>query len=268
MRHFATVISRDGTPIAYELRGHGPPLVMVHGSAVDHTRWGGVVSTLAEHFTLHMMDRRGRGKSGDGPAYAVEREFEDVAAVLEATEVPACVLAHSYGSLCALEAARLTTRLVRMALYEPPLPVPGQPRSFPADLGRRLAALLAAGDRAQVVETFLREVLHMREAEIARLRRTSSWPVRLEAAATLPREVSVATTYRFVPESFAQVRVPIMFLLGNRSLAYLQASTRMAAAAFPGSRVEVLAGHGHAAMSTGPKAFLAKALPFLTSAID
>ena len=265
MRHFDTVISLDVTAIAFVRRGHGPPLVMVHGSAVDHTRWGGVVSTLAEHFTLYMMDRRGRGKSGDGPVYAIEREFEDVAAVLEVTPVPACVMAHSYGSICALEAARLTTRIVRMALYEPPLPVPGQPLSFAVDLGQRLEAILATGDRGLVVETFLREVLHMGEHEIARLRRTSSWPVRLDAAATLPREVGVATTYRFVAENFARVRVPTLFLCGNRSPVYMQASTRMASAALAGSRVEVLSGQGHAAMSTGPKAFLAKVLPFLTA---
>jgi pimeloyl-ACP methyl ester carboxylesterase len=265
MRHFATVISRDQTPIACELRGHGPPLLMVHGSAVDHTRWGRVVHALADRFTLHMMDRRGRGRSGDGPVYAIEREFEDVAAVLEAIAQPACVLAHSYGAICALEAARRTTRIVRMALYEPPLPVPGQPASFPADLGHRLEAMLARDERAQAVEVFWREVLQMEAAEIARLRRASSWPARLEAATTLPREVAVANTYRFVAEDFAHVRVPTLFLLGNRSPAFLQASTRMAAAALPGSRLEVLAGHGHAAMTTGPKAFLEKVLPFLTT---
>jgi pimeloyl-ACP methyl ester carboxylesterase len=265
MRHLATVVSRDGIPIVSELRGHGPPLLMVHGSAVDHTRWGGVTSALAEHFTLHMMDRRGRGKSGDGPAYAIEREFEDVAAVLEAIEAPACVLGHSYGAICALGAARLTTRIVRMALYEPPLPVPGRPAGAPDDLGQRLETILATGDRAQVAATFLREVLHMGEAELARLRRTSSWLVHLAAAATLPREVSGASTHRFVAQSFAEVHVPTLFLLGNRSPAHLQASTRMAAA-LPQSRVEILAGHGHAAMITGPRAFLEKVLPFLMAA--
>ena len=98
-----TVRSKDGTSIAYERRGHGPPLVMVHGSTVDRTRSGGVVRRLAEHFTLLMVDRRGRGASGDGPVYSIEREFEDVVAVLESAEVPACLLAHSYGAICALE---------------------------------------------------------------------------------------------------------------------------------------------------------------------
>jgi pimeloyl-ACP methyl ester carboxylesterase len=263
MHAIATVISKDGTRIAYERRGHGPPLVMVHGSAVDHTRWGGAASTLAEHFTLWMMDRRGRGKSGDATAYAIEREFEDVAAVLEATPAPACVMAHSYGAICALGAAGLTPRLVRMALYEPPLFVPGQPLRVADGLAARLGALVAKGERGLVVETFLREVLAMSEAEIARLRRTASWSVRIEAAAALPREVAVASGYRFPWDTLAEVRVPTLFLCGSRSPAHLQASTRMAAAALAGSRVEVLAGHGHGAMSTGPKVFLDKVLPFL-----
>jgi pimeloyl-ACP methyl ester carboxylesterase len=263
MRDFETVKSQDGTPIVYERRGHGPPLLMVHGSSVDHTRWGGVVNALAERFTLLMMDRRGRGRSGDGPAYAIERELEDVAAVLAASPVPARVLAHSYGALCSLEAARLTTRIERMVLYEPPLPIPGQPLSFAVDLSQRLTAILASGDRALVVETFLREALHTTEGELARLRRTSGWPVRLAAAATLPREVGAATAYRFVPERFAPVRVPTLFLYGEHSPPYMRASTRMASAAVAESRVAILPGQGHGAMTFAPKMFLEKVLPFL-----
>ena len=264
MRLIETVRSKDGTSIAYERRGHGSPLVMVHGSTVDHTRWGGVVGALAEHFTLYMMDRRGRGRSGDGPRYAIEREFEDVLAVLDATPAPACLLGHSYGAICSLGAARLTTRVARMVLYEPPLQVPGQAPRAPADLAQRLHDLLSAGDRAGVIETFLREMLHMGAGEIARLRRSSSWSVRLDAAAALPREVGVASTLRFRPETFAAVRVPALFLYGDHSPAHLQAGTLMAAAALAGSRVQLLPGHGHAAMSTGPRAFLEIVLPFLT----
>ncbi|MBN2576722.1 MAG: alpha/beta hydrolase [Deltaproteobacteria bacterium] len=263
MRSFATVTSKDGTDIAYERRGNGPPLVMVHGSAVDRTRWGGVVDALAERFTLFMMDRRGRGPSGDRPPYAIEREFEDVAAVLEATPAPARVLAHSYGALCSIEAARLTERIERLALYEPPLPLPGEPSRFAAALGQRLADILATGDRELVVETFLREVLRMSAAEIGRLRRTSSWPVHLATAATLPREVLAASAYRFRAKAFAAVRAPVLLLYGDKSPPYLQESTRMAAAALAGSQVKILRGHGHRAMITGPKVLLEKVLPFL-----
>jgi pimeloyl-ACP methyl ester carboxylesterase len=263
MRTYSQVRSRDGASIAFERRGHGPPLLMVHGSSVDHTRWGGVLTGLAERFTLLLMDRRGRGKSGDGPEYAIEREFEDVVAVVESIPSPVRVLGHSYGAICALESSRLSTRIARLVLYEPPLPVPGQSLSFAADLGRRLADLVARGERPLVLETFLREVLHMPAAEIARMRRTAGWSVRLDAAATLPREVAVATTYRFVPERFAHVHLPALFLHGDRSPPYMQASTRMAAAAIAGSRVEILPGQGHGAMTSAPKLFLDKVLPFL-----
>ena len=262
-----TVRSKDGTPIAYERRGHGPPLVMVHGSTVNHTRWGGIVSKLAEHFTLLMVDRRGRGESGDGPVYNIEREFEDVVAVLESTEVPAFVLAHSYGAICSLEASRLTTRIAKMVLYEPPLPLPDRGQIFPADLVARLERLLAAQDRDGVVATFMREVIRMSEHEIANMRRTSSWAVRLAAAHTIPREVAVASTYHFHAEEFAHVRVPTLFLVGSHSPAYMHEATAMAAAALIGSRVETLRGQGHAAMSTGPRVFLDKALPFLEGSL-
>jgi len=261
-----TVRSKDGTSIAYERRGHGPPLVMVHGSIVDHTRWGGVVSKLAEHFTLLMVDRRGRGRSGDGPVYSIEREFEDVVAVLESTATPACLLGHSYGAICSLEALRLTERIAKVVLYEPPLPVPGQGLIFAADLGQRLSALLAAEDREAMVETFLREVIHMGKHEIDGMRRTSSWAVRLLAAHTIPREVAVANTYRFHAEGFAHVCVPTLFLVGSRSPAHFHDATAMASAALAGSQVASLRGQGHAAISTGPRVFLEKALPFLSAA--
>jgi pimeloyl-ACP methyl ester carboxylesterase len=263
MRTIETVKSKDGTSIAFERLGHGPPLVMVHGTTLDHTRWGTVVTKLAERFSLTMVDRRGRGKSGDGPVYAIDREFEDVAAVLEVTPVPACLLAHSYGAICELEASRLTTRIAKMVLYEPPLPLPDRGLIFPADLAQRLAALLAAGKREAVVEGFLREVLQLDDSDIERLRRSSSWPVRIQAAHTIPREVSIANTYHFHAGSFAHVRVPTLFLVGSISPNYMHAATAMASAAVAGSRVEELRGQGHSAMSTGPEIFVESVLGFL-----
>jgi pimeloyl-ACP methyl ester carboxylesterase len=174
-------------------------LVMVHGSTVDRLRWGGIVSTLAKHFCLHLVDRRGRGDSGDGPVYSIEREFEDVVAVLESTEVPAHLLGHSYGALCALEALRLTARVAKVVLYEPPLPLPGQELFCPTDLAQRLESLLAAGDRAGVVETFMREVIHSSDREIEGMRHTSTWDVRFQ-----PPTPFHAKSGSLPPTSFAQ----------------------------------------------------------------
>jgi len=96
--------------------------VLVHGGTADHTRWLSILPALEERFTVYAVDRRGRGLSGDAPEYAIEREFEDVAAVVDAIDGPVDVLGHSYGALCALEAALLTDKIRRLALYEPPVP--------------------------------------------------------------------------------------------------------------------------------------------------
>jgi alpha-beta hydrolase superfamily lysophospholipase len=96
-----TVTSADGTLIAYEQGGKGPPLVLVHGTTANRTRWASVRARFEAHFTVTAMDRRGCGDSGDNPDYAIEREFEDVVAVVNALGAPVLLFGHSYGALCA-----------------------------------------------------------------------------------------------------------------------------------------------------------------------
>ena len=107
-RQAETITFRDGTPVAYWRSGEGPPLVLVHGTAADHSRWRPVLPALEEHFTVYAVDRRGRGGSGDSDDYTVEREFEDVAAVVDSIGESVNLLGHSYGGLLALEATLLT----------------------------------------------------------------------------------------------------------------------------------------------------------------
>jgi pimeloyl-ACP methyl ester carboxylesterase len=99
------VRSMDGTQLAVWRSGSGPPLVAVHGTTADHTRWASVAARLGERFTLHAMDRRGRGRSGDVAPYSIQREAEDVAAVVRSAGERVVLLGHSYGGLCCLEAA-------------------------------------------------------------------------------------------------------------------------------------------------------------------
>jgi pimeloyl-ACP methyl ester carboxylesterase len=128
-----TTVSPDGTSIACWRSGQGPALVLVHGGTNDHTYWNPLLPTLTPHFTVYAMDRRGRGGCGDATAYALEREFEDVVAVVDNIGEPAHLLGHSYGALCALEAARLTPNVAKLMLYEPPV-VPHFPPGFVAEL--------------------------------------------------------------------------------------------------------------------------------------
>ena len=115
------VVSEDGTPIAVWRSGAGPPLVLIHGAAADHNRWAPVLPALEERFAVFAVDRRGRGRSGDAADYALEREYEDVVAVVESAGAEVSVLGHSYGGICALEAALLTDAIRALVLYEPPM---------------------------------------------------------------------------------------------------------------------------------------------------
>jgi len=111
--------------------GEGPPLVLVHGTTGDHGRWAPPLPALKEHFTVYSFDRRGRGESGDAPDYALAREFKDVVAVVESAGADVNLLGHSYGGVCALEAALLTDRISKLVPYEPPIGfVASPPTSF------------------------------------------------------------------------------------------------------------------------------------------
>ena len=134
---------------------------------------------------------------------------------------------------------------------------------FGPDIPERLEDLLRRGERDALVEIFLREVVGVSEAELQALRRSSTWRVRVQAAHTLPREVRMAETYRFDPSRLAKVRTPTLLLLGTESPRLMHDSTMAAHAALQNSRVELLPGQGHAAMTTAPEMFLAKVMAFL-----
>src|SRR4051794_32603034 len=130
MRH---AVSADGTRIGWEVAGAGPPLVLLHGSVADRARWAAVRDGLARRFTLHLVDRRGRGLSAAEAtgSYALAREADDVAAVLRAVGPDALVLAHSYGGTCALEAAARGGPVARAPVFQAGLRAGGGPRLPP-----------------------------------------------------------------------------------------------------------------------------------------
>jgi len=253
--------SKDGTRIAYWRSGSGPPLVLVHGTTADHTRWARLLPELERHFTVHAMDRRGRGGSGDAPQYAVAREFEDVAAVVDAIGGPVFLLGHSYGAVCSLEAAPLTDRVRRLILYEPPLPIGGT--FYPPGAPERIQALVDAGDNEAALETFFRDVVRMPEAELASYRQLPVWKVRVALAPTIPRELTLERGYTFRPERFRELAIPTLLLVGGDSPDAFRQATDALQAALPDSRLAVLPGQRHVAMDTAPDLFLEEVRRFL-----
>lgn len=258
------VTSSAGTDIAVWRSGAGPPLVLVHGTTADHTRWARVLPLFEPHFTVHAMDRRGRGASGDGAEYSLAHEGHDVAAVVEAAGEPVILLGHSYGGLCCLEAAVRTARVRRLVLYEPPLPTGVE--IVPAAARERIEAHLASGDREAALVTFFQEVVRAPEPQIEMLRAHPAWPGRIAAAHTLAREMRVEEDYRLDPDRLRDVRCPTLFLLGGDSPPFLQDATRRLHAALPGSRIQEMPGQQHVAMDSIPEAFVAFVTRFAADA--
>ncbi len=263
------VLSRDGTEIAYWMTGDGPPLVLVHGAPADHTRWRPLLPFLEPHFTVYAIDRRGRGASGDTPDYAIEREFEDVAAVVdavaEARGVAVDVYGHSHGGIVAFGAAGLTSNIGRLVLYEGwHVPDPDV-YSLPQGLDRRLDTLIAAGDRDGVVELLFRELEDMSDEDMATFQAAPSWPGRVAAAPTITREVRGELTARLDPERARRITVPVLLVTGDRSVDPSKVAIDSVAKALPNARILVLVGQEHVADVLDPAGFAAKVIPFMLS---
>ena len=253
--------SADGTILACHVAGDGPPLVLVHGTSADHTRWAPVIPALSANFTTYAMDRRGRGASADATAYSIEREFDDVVAVIDEIGGDVDVLGHSYGAVCSLEATLRTPRVRRLVLYEPPLPIGIE--IYPPGFLERLDQLLAAGDPDAVVATFMREVVGMPDAELDIMRADPSWEGRVAAAHTIPRELGIDDAYDPDFERFATIRVPTLLLLGGDSPPFLVDPTRRLHESISESKLTVMPDQQHVAMNTAPDLFLGHVIEFL-----
>lgn len=261
---YEKIVSKDGTQIACWRSGEGPPVVLVHGTISDHTYWQPVLPTLEEHFTVYTIDRRGRGESGDSDNYAIEREFEDVAAVVDSIGEPVNLLGHSYGAICTLEAAILSSQVERLVLYEPPINLE-EGEMLPSGFVERIEAMLEEGDRDGAIETFMREGVGMPPEEVEYLRTLPSWEVMVASAHTLPRELKAANEeYRFEAARFRDLRTPTLLLGGGESAPFLQEANRAVAETLPNSRVVLMSGLGHEAVETGPEAFTTEVLRFLS----
>ncbi|WP_121743549.1 alpha/beta fold hydrolase [Natronorubrum halophilum] len=259
-----TVTSADGTPVAFERTGSGPPLVLVHGMASNHARWElfDVRPRLAEHTTVYAMDRRGHGESGDIEEYALEREFEDVAAVVNAIDEPVHLFGHSHGGLCVLEAALRTDNLRSLIIYEPAGPWEEE-HLYSEEMNEELEALVANGENEQALLLFLREVVNLPESRINDLRAAPNWAARVEEAPTLPREYRAPVSYAFEPERFVDMTTPTLLLVGGESPQWSKDVAEQFHETLPNSRISVLEGQGHVAMNTAPNRFVEEVFAFV-----
>src|SRR5947207_11784535 len=169
------VISRDGTAIAFDQSGQGPALILVAGATATRLAEVSLAAALAPHFTVFAYDRRGRGESGDTAPYAVEREVEDIEALINEAGGSAFVFGHSSGAVLALDAARvLPTKITKLALYEPPFIVDASRPPMPEDFASHLSELVASGGRGDAVAYWQAQLGIPAEA-IAHMRQSPMW---------------------------------------------------------------------------------------------
>jgi len=261
----------DGVQIAVFRSGDGPPLVLVHGATADHTTWRTSGPLLAARHALHAIDRRGRGASSDGEPgtpYAIEREFDDLAAVVDAVAAeagrPVDVVGHSYGGRIGLGAALRTANLRRLVSYEGAPPAEGHGYQD-ADAGtvQRVERLVAAGRRDEALATFMRDIVGMPEPELAAFRADPIWPRRAAAIDTTIRELHAETSPAGSLATLGSVRQPVLQILGGASTAPFAQATAALDARLRNGRVVTIAGARHAAHHTHASEFVAAIEAFL-----
>ena len=245
------VTSADGTRIAYDRQGAGPLLLLVGGAFSERGDGAGLAALLAGHFTVICHDRRGRGGSTDTQPYALAREVEDIATLL-ALAPGGRVYGHSSGAVLTLHAALALPKMIeRLALYEPPFIVDDSRAPMPADLGARLNAALAAGDRDGAAALFLTEAVGVPAGAMSHVRHAPSWPGQLALAHTLPYELVVlgdmANGTAAPLARFAGVHAHTLVIDGGASAPWAHHGADAIAAVLPHAARRTLAGQGHGA---------------------
>jgi pimeloyl-ACP methyl ester carboxylesterase len=240
---FAT--SRDGTRIAYDRLGTGPAVVLVSGGSVDRSSNAGLAEQLASDFTVFNYDRRGRGPSGDTQPYAVEREFEDIEAVIAAAGGQANLYGSSSGAVLALLATAAGAPVGKLALWEPPYIVDeSSPRPDP-NTAQIYRDLVAQDRRGDAVEYFMAKVVGMPDEFVANARTQPWWQWTESLAHTLAYDAEIMGDYSLPVDTIKRVSAPTLVLVGSASFDFFGPTAKAIADALPNARVQSLEGQEH-----------------------
>jgi len=233
-----TVTSRDGTSIAFHQSGEGPPIILVVGAFNDRATGAPLAGALERQFTVFNYDRRGRGESGDIAPYAIEREIEDLDALIERAGGSASVFGYSSGAILALRAAAHGLAISRLAFYDPP------PTGAKAgQIAPQLAAFIATGRRGDAVELFQTEAVGIPPSVVAQMRHAPFRPGMEQMAHTLVYESTILEA--LPPGLIASVRVPALVIDGADSNVLMRQAAHALAEALPAGASRTLPGQGH-----------------------
>lgn len=256
--------SADGTAIAYERFGDGPPVILIGGAFNDRSTTTALAQALGTRLTAYVYDRRGRGDSDDTPPPAVEREMEDLDAVIGAAGGAASVFGHSSGAVLALEAAARGMRIERLAVYEPSYIVDDSRPRPAADLADQLRNLVAEGRRGDAVALFLTECAGLPAEAVTGMRGAPFWAGMEALAHTLPYDVSLHGPRQSLPTArIAEIRVPTLVLQGSATDAYLATAAQAVAATIRAAEHLTLDGEDHGVLQH-PDALVTPLTDFFT----
>lgn len=232
------VASRDGTTIGYDKTGQGPAVILVLGAFNERATGAPLAQFLEQHFTVFNYDRRGRGESSDTAPYTVEREIQDLEALVTEAGGSACVFGYSSGAILALRAAAHGVAISRLVMFEPP-PTGGKA----GELAPRLAELVSAGRRGDAVELFQTEGVGIPAAFVAQMRNAPFRPALEKMAHTLVYESMILEA---LPTGLAaSVRIPTLVIDGETSPEVMRQAAQSLADALPNSQYRTLQGQGH-----------------------
>jgi len=238
------VTSRDGTTIAFDRLGEGPPVVLVCGGSTDRMANAPLAELLAQHFTVLNYDRRGRGDSGDTPPYAVEREVEDIEAVIGEAGGSAFLYGTSSGAALALEAAASGLPITKLALWEPPF-ILDESRRPPADQVAQYDRMIAEGRRGDAAEYFMTKVVGMPPEFVANARTQPWWTAQEALAHTLAYDATVMGDYSLPTERATSVKAPTLVIAGGGDFPWMLETAHALADALPDAQTLTVEGQGH-----------------------
>jgi pimeloyl-ACP methyl ester carboxylesterase len=248
----STVTSADGTAIAFEAYGEGRPLILIDGAtahrAVNPVN-DEVGKLLTDSFRTYAYDRRGRGQSGDTAPYAIQREIEDIAALIEDAGQPAILFGWSSGSLLALDAAAAGLPVAGLVLFEPPVVVDDVRPPLPSDYVEQLETFVAEGRRDQAAELFMTAAAMMPAEAIPGMKQSPYWAPVEEIAHTISYDGRImGTTMSGNPlpaDRWADVKVPVLVLYGDQTWPALSAGARAVAEHLPTATLKAIPGENH-----------------------
>lgn len=239
-----SVTSKDGTSIAFDRLGSGPRVVLVSGGSVDRSSNAGLAEQLARDFTVFNYDRRGRGPSGDTQPYAIDREIEDIDAVIGAAGGSAGLYGSSSGAALALLATAAGSPVTKLALWEPPW-ILDETRRPPADTATTYRKLVAQDRRGDAVEYFMSKVVGMPDEFVASAKSQPWWPWQEALAHTLAYDAEVMGDYSLPVDAIKRVTVPTIVLVGAASFDFFGPTARAISDVLPGAEVTTLEGQEH-----------------------